>query len=203
MNNLGIENIINVMKERLAIRNRFDFDRVNGLMDRSTFFKTVKNYYETKQKEVDAGFCAGWTHFHIDPYESGICDCLTPIERRVWSDIRDHRLPLFPQFPVGKYFVDFGNPEHCIAVECDGYQWHQDKEKDQRRDAELARLGWRVVRIPGWMCTLEPYEINGKPLWDKLTEIHCLLGMDFPYEFNPNFENEDQRMAYMESRGFD
>lgn len=203
MNEFEQDNVIDLLKAKIGIGKKFHFEKVNGSLDRSKFYKRVKGYYETKQKQIDAGFCNGWNHYDIDPYESGICDSLSYIEKMFWSDIRDHKLPLFPQFPVGKHFVDFGNPEYCIAVECDGKEWHKNKEKDASRDADLASMGWRVVRIEGWKCMLEPYEVNGWPLWDKLSEIHCLLSMDFPCEFNPNFENEDKRIAYMESRGFD
>lgn len=34
----------------------------------------------------------------------------TPIERNVWSDIREQGLPFYPQVPVLNYFLDFGCP---------------------------------------------------------------------------------------------
>ena len=42
-------------------------------------------------------------------------------------------LPFYPQYPIGKYFVDFADPVKKIVIECDGKKYHQDKEKDKRR----------------------------------------------------------------------
>lgn len=113
-------------------------------------FALIRRNYRIKQKMVDAGFDS-W--FHADPYEVGDWPSLfTPIENSLWWDIRNNRLALWPQFPVGRYFVDFGNPVAKVAIECDGKDFHQDKAKDAARDADLAQLGWTVFRIPGWQC---------------------------------------------------
>lgn len=86
----------------------------------------------------------------------------TPIEDAVWQDIRQFNLPMFPQVPAFKYFVDFGNPFLKIAIECDGKDWH-DVEKDKLRDKQLEDDGWIVFRIPGQVCKkvlLEPWELD-------------------------------------------
>lgn len=77
---------------------------------------------------------------------------MTPIERWLWSDIRALDAVLYPQYPVGRFFVDFANPVAKVAIECDGQAFHQDKAKDAARDTELAALGWKVYRFPGWEC---------------------------------------------------
>lgn len=88
-----------------------------------------------------------------DPYPYGInwLRVFTPIEDDVWCCLRYEGLRMWPQYPVGRYFLDFADPINRIAVECDGRDWH-DKAKDQRRDAELFDMGWRVFRIPGAEC---------------------------------------------------
>ena len=72
----------------------------------------------------------------------------TPIERMAWADIRGRGLPFYPQMPVGRRFVDFGDPHLRIAVELDGKHFHE-AATDLARDAELWKLGWRTFRIPG------------------------------------------------------
>jgi very-short-patch-repair endonuclease len=37
-------------------------------------------------------------------------------------------------------------PELMIAFEYDGSYWHQDKEKDEKRQREIEELGWRFIR---------------------------------------------------------
>lgn len=77
----------------------------------------------------------------------------SPIENNTWQALREFgHAPFYPQYPVGPYFVDFGNPFMKIAIECDGHNYHLDKEKDNRRDEHLYELGWKVYRIPGSDC---------------------------------------------------
>lgn len=86
----------------------------------------------------------------INPYE--ICDWIqtfTPIERNVWHDIRVIGLPMWPQYPILNYFVDFADPIEKIIIEVDGKEWHQDKEKDLERQNEIEKFGWIFYRIEG------------------------------------------------------
>lgn len=93
-----------------------------------------------------------------DVYELGDwVGLFTPIESAAWSDIRAWSLPIWPQLPVGRFFVDFGNPVHRVALECDGRHWH-DPVKDAARDRELGEKGWTVFRAPGWRCK-EPTDL--------------------------------------------
>jgi hypothetical protein len=79
---------------------------------------------------------------------------MTALENALWEAIRPCFFPLFPQYPVGRRFVDFGNPYYCVAVEADSIA-HHDREADQARDAELAELGWRTYRVPS-RCLHQP-----------------------------------------------
>jgi very-short-patch-repair endonuclease len=72
----------------------------------------------------------------------------TPIEALAWSDIRRLGLPLYPQFPALRFFLDFADPIQQIAVELDGAKWH-DEQRDAQRDRILLEQGWRTFRIPG------------------------------------------------------
>jgi len=109
----------------------------------------IKKRYALYQRMVSDGVCS-WESG--DPYS--IADWLnvfTPIERAAWSDIRCLPFSVWPQYPVGKYFVDFAIVHKKIAIECDGAAYH-DAEKDAVRDEELRKIGWAVVRVPGRDC---------------------------------------------------
>jgi hypothetical protein len=90
----------------------------------------------------------------VDPYcEIDWASMFSPIEEMAWCAIRSiGSIPMYPQYPVLKYFVDFGNPFLKIAIECDGKQFHKDVEKDEYRDLKLEKNGWSVFRISGSDC---------------------------------------------------
>jgi len=98
----------------------------------------------------------------LDPYEWNDVVRLTPIEDWLWIHIRASNAIFYPQYPVGRYFVDFANPKARVAIECDGAEFHQDKAKDQRRDAELAAMGWKVYRVPGRICVRDNDHETGR-----------------------------------------
>lgn len=88
---------------------------------------------------------------------------LTPIESWLWADIRNANAVFYPQYPVGRFFVDFANPKAKVAIECDGAAYHLDKAKDEARDELLGRMGWVVYRAPGWLCRTEFNPETGEP----------------------------------------
>lgn len=102
----------------------------------------------------------------FDPYLPGIK--MTPIETDVWIEIRCIGLPFYPQYPVGRRFVDFGDPQARIAIEVDGAAFHT-PEGDAQKDAELKAEGWRVIRITGK---------NAYRHSDNLKHIYGLYGRD-------------------------
>lgn len=112
-------------------------------------FSAIRKRYSDFHRLVSEGF-ERWES--SDPY--AIANWLmifTPIERAAWSDIRCLPFSVWPQYPVGKYFVDFAIVHKRIAIECDGAAYHNAGE-DAVRDAELMKMGWSVVRIPGRDC---------------------------------------------------
>ena len=73
----------------------------------------------------------------------------TPAEKRLWSMLRDRRLPSFKfkrQFVITPYIVDFVCFERRLIVEADGSQ-HAESKYDQRRDAFLRSQGFSVLRF--------------------------------------------------------
>jgi very-short-patch-repair endonuclease len=73
----------------------------------------------------------------------------SPIEENVWGDIRYIGIPFYPQYPILEYFVDFADPVKKIAIECDGKEFHQDKEKDRIRQERIEAEGWEFIRFEG------------------------------------------------------
>ena len=64
---------------------------------------------------------------------------------------------------VGKYWVDFLIREHNLGIEVDGARWHN-AEYDNNRDAEIARTGIKIVRIPAKTITTTGPSVLGEIL---------------------------------------
>lgn len=112
-------------------------------------WNAIRDHYEALGPRIMAERKDEWA---IDPYAWSHIIQLTPIEDWLWVQIREANAIFYPQYPVGRFFVDFGNPVARVAIECDGAAFHKDKAKDAARDQALMHMGWRVYRIPGSHC---------------------------------------------------
>lgn len=150
----------------------------------------IRDFYKARQAKIHATPKNRWA---LDPYaweSAGIS--MTPIERALWHDIRCESVVVYPQYPVGRFFVDFANPVAKVAIECDGAAYHRDKAKDDARDAELRRMGWFVHRISGRDCKTVFDEATGERsqaqlFLDFITATHgisCLQECDDDDEFS-------------------
>jgi very-short-patch-repair endonuclease len=73
----------------------------------------------------------------------------TDAERRLWSMLRDKRMPVFKfkrQLVIMPYIVDFVCLERRLIIEADGSQ-HAESDYDARRDAFLRKQGFDVLRF--------------------------------------------------------
>lgn len=106
--------------------------------------KTIKqNYTDLFQERIDPYAIYDWWKI------------FTPIEKLVWQDIRFVGIPMYPQYPVDNYFIDFADPIKKIGIEVDGKEFHQDVEKDELRQKQLENRGWKIYRIKGFQTLLE------------------------------------------------
>ena len=72
----------------------------------------------------------------------------TDAEAVMWQLLRNRRLEAVKfrrQVPFQNYILDFVCFERRIVIEIDGSQ-HADSKRDERRDAALAKDGFRVIR---------------------------------------------------------
>src|SRR5436305_2575553 len=73
----------------------------------------------------------------------------TDAERKLWFALRDRRLGGFKfvrQEAIGSFIVDFVCRDKNLIVEVDGGQ-HSESPRDLRRDAYLAKEGYRLLRF--------------------------------------------------------
>lgn len=138
-------------------------DAVKHAKDWRARLQAIRALY---QAHIDLG--ADFSAF--DPYCLELHDYWTPIEWRLWQDVRSlGRLRFVPQFPVGPYFLDFADPTRKIAIEADGKQFH-DAARDRKRDQDLFdRYEWRVFRVTGaetFRVRPSPWEVE-RALWER------------------------------------
>lgn len=115
------------------------------------YIENIKKHYEEILPRIMSRNKGQWVAPYTDLVRWELI--FSPIEEMTWQSLRCFgQCPLYPQYPVDKYFVDFGNPKYKVAIECDGKEWHMDKEKDAKRDNVLFKQGWHIFRISGADC---------------------------------------------------
>ena len=75
---------------------------------------------------------------------------MTPAEKRLWAQLRDHRLEglgFRAQHALGWYIVDFVCPRRKVVVELDGDSHAGQVEYDAARTAWLEAHGYQVKRF--------------------------------------------------------
>ena len=81
-------------------------------------------------------------------------------ERVLWLALRAGRLgtPFRRQVVLAGVVVDFYAPAARLVVEVDGVQHRSRRGADRRRDARLAKLGLRVLRLEARLVLARPAE---------------------------------------------
>jgi hypothetical protein len=81
------------------------------------------------------------------------------------------------EHPVGRRRVDFYVPMERMFIECDGVAWHQDQERERRRDVEILR------QYPDHMIAHVLYGRGdkGRPKW----EYHSLATLNHDGQYQP------------------
>jgi very-short-patch-repair endonuclease len=77
--------------------------------------------------------------------------------------LRQHPVPL----RSGTVYLDIAFEDVKVAVELDGAAWHgsrEQRERDVRRDTELAALGWLVLRVTHRRLHSEPEIVRAEVL---------------------------------------
>jgi very-short-patch-repair endonuclease len=85
---------------------------------------------------------------------------VTPSEAALWVHLRGGQLGVWfrRQVVIGRFVADFAAASAKLVVEVDGSCHARRGVADARRDRALARLGWRVVRVPAALVIEQPLE---------------------------------------------
>ncbi|MFO1317319.1 MAG: DUF559 domain-containing protein [Burkholderiales bacterium] len=157
-----MDDLSNRVLQQLALRRKLklEFDELTKITDKWGF---IRQAYMEQMPHVMAMAARDARQF-VDPYLLDWLAYLSPIEQSAWLSIRRRGVPLYPQFPLFNYFIDFANPYFRVGLELDGRDWH-DPTKDEERDQLLAQYGWRIFRVSGAEAVNEyehPIELEGR-----------------------------------------
>lgn len=83
-----------------------------------------------------------WKNFGFSNNES-------PIEEKMTGALQRFGVKIEFQKEIGPYRADIYVPSDKIVVECDGIEYHQDKERDKKRDKYMRENGYKVLRFWG------------------------------------------------------
>jgi len=169
-----LENFTDTDLENLAINKilSHDFEKLTAITDKWGFFRqlymeNIPFILEASRRDIknwSESYLLNWNRF------------LSPIERTAWNSIRETSyIPLYPQFPVFNFFIDFANPLLRIGLELDGKNYHS-KETDLQRDLKLSKFGWKIFRLSGAetkvkyldRSELEEREVVGQEKYDAI-----------------------------------
>lgn len=147
--------------------------RVNRAVDLNARFIALTGYYGCAQREI----AAAPFEWAIDPRALRWRELMTPIEQNMWECLQASGLKFYPQYPIGRFFVDFAHPGAKVIVECDGAAYHRDWHKDAERDLQLEKRGWTVLRITGRDCMhdRDDTEDDPSPLWVFARRVRALV----------------------------
>ena len=94
----------------------------------------------------------------------------TTTEALLWQALSGSQLGVGfrRHFVIGRFITDFAAPAARLVVEVDGGYHRSRRRADARRDREIARLGWRVLRLPAEMVRdrLSHEDVSGGFLLD-------------------------------------
>lgn len=127
--------------------------------------KEIREAYQRCKTRIEASPRPTVHPYEIFPWQfSKAEDCF-------WHEVRCSWLPLYPEYPILNYFVDFANPNLKLAVEIDGKEWHQGNEaKDAERQRRIEAEGWKVERLAASSCMGEHSEYikreTGREDWE-------------------------------------
>jgi very-short-patch-repair endonuclease len=93
---------------------------------------------------------ASSSRFVLAHRAAGMRSAPTTTEALLWTRLSGGQLGVGfrRQFVIGRFIADFAAPAARLIVEVDGGYHQQRARADARRDRELTRLGWRVLRVP-------------------------------------------------------
>lgn len=72
---------------------------------------------------------------------------VSKFEMRVYTEIKQHFSDAIHGSKINGVEVDVLIPSKAIGIEIDGHHWHQNIEKDKKKNARLLKMGMTLIRV--------------------------------------------------------
>lgn len=97
----------------------------------------------------------------------------SPIELKLLGALKKLGVECITQYKIGPYRADIfiDSKYRKIVVECDGEEFHKDKEKDAKRDEYMRQKGFDVMRFTGSEIHRES-ELCAQTIITQISEIY-------------------------------
>lgn len=82
--------------------------------------------------------------------------CESPIEEMVCDCLMRLGIPFRVQEPIGPYFADIFIQDLGMVIECDGREFHQDQDREGRRDEYIRNAGFTIRHLTGSEIVADP-----------------------------------------------
>lgn len=75
------------------------------------------------------------------------------LEKYIEAENEKFHITAIPQYKILGYYADYYYPEYNIVLEVDGKQFHKQTidHKDRKRDSDMLKNGYTIVRVSGKM----------------------------------------------------
>ena len=95
----------------------------------------LKLYNESIEKRKEL------LHFGVEDWHSTLYE----VALKVYNDIKSIGVFLYPIYPIGDYFVDFGNPFKKVGIEI----LYKERQRQERLDCieYFEKRGWTIYRL--------------------------------------------------------
>lgn len=93
--------------------------------------------------------------FHVEDWNN----VLDKSQLEIFREIKSIGVWLFPFYPIGNQFVNFGNPFSKVGIEIIYNNFKQEKEI---KIQEFEKIGWEIHKIPAFNNTLSVEDLYGQ-----------------------------------------
>lgn len=133
--------------ENFGVRNPGQSKEIQERMKNTTRQKFGVDYYWQTEKHIEWMTNGGAAH----------ANSFIKNPSKPQAELFELCIKLFPDailnFPCLNYSIDIAIPNLCVAIEYDGSYWHQDTTKDETRQQNIEREGWKFVRYIDYVPT--------------------------------------------------